>query len=283
MKPLVLLLLLITSLIAEEDNYMRERLAKQMVANDNHFSLMPYKKNYVVYSQLFAGANVDPINNAYPQDKPRVYNDYELQLQVSLMVPLWLDMFGLPLTTYVAYTNRSFWQFFDLDDSQPFRETNHEPEVWLAWFYDFYMGDFNAEMVWLGYEHQSNGQYVELSRGWNRAYLDFYFNYHALPLSFRPWIALKDGAHEDEVYDYAKYLGNGEIHAVYTWRHFDLGVTWDYSFSGLKYGSVMVDLDIPMSNYVSGYVRYFNGYGESLIDFDYRSNTLSAGIVLDTW
>jgi len=282
MKLFFLLLLTLSTLSADDDNYLRERLSKQMLANDNHFSLMPYKKNYLVYSQLFAGVNEGPYKTGFPA-YPFHFDDYELQLQVSLMVPLWLDMFGLPLTTYVAYTNRSFWQFFDIDDSQPFRETNHEPEVWLAWFYDLYWGDLNAEMVWLGWEHQSNGRIAVLSRGWNRAYLDFYFNYKSFSLSVRPWIAMGDGAHEDEVYDYEKYLGNGEVHGIYTWKHFNLGVTWDYSFSGLQYGSVMVDLDIPMSNYISGYVRYFHGYGESLIDFDYRSNTLSAGIVLDTW
>ena len=66
-------------------------------------------------------------------------------------------------------------------------------------------------------------------------------------------------------------------------KHFDFGLKWTYSFAGVQYGSIMADVDIPLSNYVSGYVRYFNGCGESLIDYDYRSNTLSAGIVLDTW
>lgn len=282
MKRLLLISLLISSVWAEEENYLRERLSKQMIANDNHFSLMPYKKNYIVYSQLLGGVNQASYEAAFPT-YPFHFEDYEMQLQVSLMVPIWLNMFGLPLTTYVAYTNRSFWQFFDLDDSQPFRETNHEPEVWLAWFYDLYWGDLNAEMVWLGWEHQSNGQFAVLSRGWNRAYLDFYFNYKSLSLSIRPWVIMSDGAREDEVYDYKKYMGDGEVHGIYTWNHFDLGVTWDYSYSGLQYGSVMTDLDIPLSKYVSGYVRYFYGYGESLIDYNYKSNTLSAGIVLDTW
>lgn len=243
---------------------------------------MPYKNNYIVYSQLFSGVNQSPYEAAFPT-YPFHFEDYEMQLQVSLMVPIWLDMFGLPLTTYVAYTNRSFWQFFDIDDSQPFRETNHEPEVWLAWFYDQYWGDFNAEMLWLGWEHQSNGQFAVLSRGWNRAYLDFYFNYKSLSLSIRPWLVMGDGAKEDEAYDYGKYIGNGEVHGIYTWRHINMGVTWSYSYSGLQYGSIKSDLEIPISQYVSGYVRYFYGYGESLIDYDYKSNTLSAGIVLDSW
>ena len=283
MKILLFLFLLATVVVAEEDNYLRKRLNDQMVANENHFSLMPYKKNYIVFSELFAGANTAPYTESYPNEQALQYQDYELQLQVSLMVPIWLNMFGLPLTTYVAYTNRSFWQFFDVYDSQPFRETNHEPEMWLAWFYDLNFGDFNAEMVWLGYEHQSNGQYIELSRGWNRAYLDFFFNYNAFSLSFRPWISMTDGAHEDTIYNYDKYIGNGEVHGMYSWKHFDFSVNWTYSLSGMEYGSVMTDLDIPLSNFVSGYVRYFHGYGESLIDYNHKANTLSAGIVLDTW
>jgi len=281
MRLALLLFFLVTSLFAEEDNYLRDRLSKQMIANENHFSLMPYKKNYIVYSQLFSGLNEAPYSAAYPTEDYH-FKDYEMQLQVSLMVPIWLDMFGLPLTSYVAYTNRSFWQLFNIDDSQPFRETNHEPEIWLAYFYDLYWGDFNAEMAWLGFVHQSNGQYTSLSRGWNRVYLDFYFNYRALSVSWRPWVSMSDGAVEDN-FDYEKYIGSGELNAVYRWKHLDLGATYTYSYDGLSYGSLKLDANIPLSDYVSAYIRYFHGYGESLIDYDYRSKTLSTGIVLDTW
>jgi len=281
MRFALLLLLLLTSLYAEDENYLRDRLSKQMIANKNHFSLMPYKKNYIIYSQLFAGMNEVPYNLAFP-DETYHFKDSEIQLQVSLMVPLWLDMFGSPLSVYGAYTNRSFWQFFDIDDSQPFRETNHEPELWLSYFYDLYWGDLNAEMAWVGFVHQSNGQFTNLSRGWNRVYLDLYFNYRALSFSFRPWISMTDGAAEDN-YDYEKYIGSGELNAVYRWNHMDFGAIYKYSYDGFSYGSIMFDADIPLSNYVSAYVRYFHGYGESLIDYNYRSKTLSAGIVLDTW
>ena len=110
MRFALLLLLLLTSLYAEEENYLRDRLSKQMIANKNHFSLMPYKKNYIVYSQLFAGMNEAPYNLAFP-DETYHFKNSELQLQVSLMVPLWLDMFGSPLSVYGAYTNRSFGSF----------------------------------------------------------------------------------------------------------------------------------------------------------------------------
>ena len=94
---------------------------------------------------------------------------------------------------------------------------------------------------------------------------------------------MTDGAHEDTIYNYDKYIGNGMVSAVYTWQHVDASVNWTYSYAGMQYGSVMADLDIPITSFVSGYVRYFHGYGESLIDYNHFSNTLSAGIVLDTW
>lgn len=30
-----------------------------------------------------------------------------------------------------VYTNQSFWQMYNRDYSEPFRETNHEPAIWL--------------------------------------------------------------------------------------------------------------------------------------------------------
>jgi len=181
MRILVLFIFVFSMLLAEDESYFQHRITQQTIANQNHFSLMPYKKNYLVYSQLFAGANGDPYH-FLPVQSQAQFKDYELQLQVSIMTPVWLNMFDQPLSIYAAYTNRSFWQFFDTKNSQPFRETNHEPEIWVSFFDDLNFGDVNSEMIWLGFVHQSNGQYTQLSRGWNRVYMNFFSTTMPSPL-----------------------------------------------------------------------------------------------------
>jgi phospholipase A1 len=101
------------------------------------YVLTPHKPNYF----LLAAYNTQPPNQgpfdiAYPDE------DYDLQsteakFQVSLKFPVLFDMFGKNGDLFMAYTNRSFWQMYNSDISAPFRETNHEPEVWISFDTDW--------------------------------------------------------------------------------------------------------------------------------------------------
>ncbi len=206
-----------------------------------------------------------------------------MQFQFSFMVPVAVDIFNLPVSIYGAYTNRSFWQLFDEEDSRPFRETNHEPEIWLNWNYDLRAGDFRVPMIWFGFRHQSNGQFVSMSRGWNRLYVQTFFAYHNWSSSLIYWDRMKGGAPEDKMFDYEKFIGNGEFRLDYTFQKSELGMIYAYSLAGTDYGSVTLQYSHAMGNAVDLYVRYFHGYGESLIDIEYLSETLSVGILLNEW
>lgn len=269
-------------------SFLQNRINKQFKSTgEAKFALMPYRRNYFVYSLLQNGLNEQPYieNDPYTVIEGKAQ---ELQLQVSIMVPVWDRMFGSPLSIYAAYTNRSFWQVFAEAHSSPFRETNHEPEVWFWYHYDLEFGDVRLPMAWLGYTHQSNGKWEPLSRGWDRLFAQFFASYDSVDLSWKPWVSIWN----DETYrgldgtkhsDYTPYVGDGELTLTYAYRHNNASVHWNYSFAGISYGGVTADLEVPITDYLSLYGRYFYGYGENLVDMDYRSNTLSFGFCVNDW
>ena len=265
-----------------QSSLLEHRIIMARMAEAERYSFLQYRDNYLVYSHLFNGVNQQPIDSAFPDEEYHFRND-EVQFQISFMVPLAIDMFDTRLSLYGGYTNRSFWQVFDEQDSRPFRETNHEPEIWLSYFYDQNIGEINLPMLWFGYRHQSNGQYVSMSRGWNRLYVQAFFDYRRWTSTAIIWNRLPGGSPEDSRFDYEKYIGNGELMLDYAFDNSDLSLTYAYSFSGTEFGSMTLAYSYRLSHSIDFYLRYFVGYGESLIDLDYRSNTLSAGIKLSQW
>jgi len=250
----------------------------------NQFTLQLYRANYILFGSYdFAGINEKPYQGDSSLDGES-FEPYEVKFQISLKVPLANDLLGLGDHLFVGYTNRSFWQAYTHNISAPFRETNHEPEVWMSFDMDWDVFGVRNRMIDVGLSHQSNGQSGQLSRSWNRAYLRFIFETENSAFSIKPWVRLPENRGEDDNPDITHYMGNVEFMGVtqYGQSQFSLMLRDNFDFQDNK-GAFELGYSYPIHRNLNLYVQWFYGYGESLIDYNYRNNTLSIGFQLGRW
>jgi len=249
------------------------------------FTLMAHRPNYFL-AGAYNSKGYDPsLFRVQYRDPSIEFDKTEAQFQISLKVPLGVNVFNR-FDIYAAYTNRSFWQFYNNDISRPFRETNHEPEIWAQFTPSWEILGFTNIANSIGVVHQSNGQGGVLSRSWNRVFANFVFARGNFAFDFKPWIRISEDASNDDNPDITDYLGHFEIRAGYKWHDnvFSL-MSRNNLESGFDRGAVELSWSFPLWKYpyLKGYIQYFRGYGESLIDYDRQVNRIGIGISLNDW
>jgi phospholipase A1 len=250
------------------------------------FTIMAHKPNYLLigaYNRI--GYNEDLYREA--DNNPDLELDNaEAQFQISLKFPLLVGLFNNTLDVFGAYTNRSFWQVYNTEESSPFRETNHEPEVWVQFHPDWELWGFRNTWNSFGFNHQSNGRGGMLSRSWNRLFAWLTVERGNLAMSIKPWYRLPESGDDDDNPDITDYLGHYEFWASYEWRgHVFSVMSRNNLESGFSRGAVELSWSFPFPGwpYLKGYVQYFNGYGQSLIDYNQYVNSVGIGFSLTDW
>lgn len=264
------------------DSALSRRIALEHDETRNPFTLLPHKPNYILLSNNLASANEQPFEQASPNDDIHL-QPWETKFQISLKIPVVRNLFN-KADLFVAYTNRSFWQQFNKEGSAPFRDSNHEPEVWLSFKNNTELLGFQNRVIRTGISHQSNGQSGSLSRSWNRIYSEFIFERGDWYLSLKPWWRIPESNSDDDNPDIDDYMGNFELAGLY--RHgkhnFDFLIRDNLTVND-NHGAIQLGWSFPISDNVRGYVQWFNGYGESLIDYDAYSNSIGFGVQLSDW
>jgi phospholipase A1 len=267
----------------EDESAVTRRLFLEKKEARNPFVLLPHKPNYIMLSNNMSSPNEAPFEAADPDDDFH-FQPWETKFQISLKLPVARGLFNDRADMIVAYTNRSFWQQFNKEGSAPFRESDHEPEAWLSFRNDFELFGLKNSIIRTGFSHQSNGQSGELSRSWNRLYADFILEHDDLYLSFKPWWRIPEDSDNDDNPDIDEYMGNFEFGALYKLDNhsFELMVRNNLNFDD-NYGAIQLGWSFPLTDRLRGYVQWFNGYGESLIDYDAHSNSIGFGVQLSDW
>jgi phospholipase A1/A2 len=251
--------------------------------------------NYIVTSY-----SSDPNDVASSPTRPNLVNrdlsNNDLAFQISLKTQLLDDLplvRDLPWVTssrlWGAYSQQSFWQVYDSENSRPMRENDFEPELILSLGLDNIKDNqrrsYIPRMVNLGLVHESNGRSNPISRSWNRLYLETAWELNdAYTLIFRPWWRIPEDRADDDNPDIDKYLGYG-----------DLTLRWDNVVKS-KGASLMMRNNLRSDN--KGYVKldtYYrpfdrdnlklymmltHGYGNSLVDYNHSDTTFGIGFAV---
>jgi len=133
--------------------------------------------------------------------------------------------------------------------------------------------------------HQSNGQFGELSRSWNRLYSLFMFQQESFYFAVKPWLRLPESLADDDNPDIEKYLGNFEFYLLKEWNEQTMGIMLrnNLRLNDDNHGAIQLDYTFPLHNQLRGYVQWFSGYGESMIDYDHEVHTIGIGLMLSNW
>lgn len=248
-------------------------------------SFVTHRPNYILPFTYVDDPNPRPVS---PRLGPAGYDfaleEEEAKYQISFKIPLLTGIFDDRTTFWFGYTQQSYWQVYNTKDSAPFRETNYEPEIFFRHRLDWDLGPGTLSAVSLSFNHQSNGQSEPRSRSWNRIMGTAAYSYDRWLFMVKPWFRLPENSSDDDNSDIEKYLGHGSYHAVYK-------LTEDRTFSlkllnnmrSTNRTSVEFGYSFPMGDTLKGFFQYYNGYGESLIDYNERIERFGVGIMLNNW
>lgn len=250
-----------------------------------------HRQSYLLLRKTFA-ANMQPYSPApghgtlAPNDFDALEAKFQLSFKSDLIGQLQTDFLDFKtLRLWGAYTQQSNWQIFNTRNSSPFRETNYEPELIAS----FATGNQSGlRLVNLGLVHQSNGQHLPESRSWNRVYLQGGWERGNFAVLARGWYRIPENILKDDNPDIADYVGRADI--VARWEPDDrsqavtLLLRNNLSLSNNR-GFMQLDWSVqaPGISSMLLHAQFSSGFGESMVDYNHRQNTLGMGLSFREW
>ncbi len=248
----------------------------------NLFSITQHRQNYVLPFSFVTNPN--SLGNS--ELTPDTVDNREAKFQLSVKLPLYLreEADGL----YFGFTLTSFWQLYNSEVSKPFRETNYEPEIFWQQAADITLLGYDFNALQVGFNHMSNGQSGLRSRSWNRLFASVLFSDEDELYYLKTWYRLPEDEKADPTDpsgddnpDIQDYYGRVELgYGTRVGNLKLLALLRNNLNFGHNRGSVQVNLTYPLSDRYEVLLQYFNGYGDSLIDYNRSQERIGLGFQL---
>lgn len=252
---------------------------------DKHgtFQFRPHHASYFLPIKYNDAPNNAPFRGNLLQSKDNL-DSLETKIQLSFKAKVVEGLFNKNADLWLGYTLASYWQAYNRGVSAPFRETNYAPEAMLVFRTNYAIAGLKGRFINLGLIHESNGRSVALSRSWNRVYAQFGFERGDFALTIRPWYRLPESVAHDNNPDIEDYMGHGDLVASYNNNGHTYALLLRNNLQkSSNRGALQLNWSFPLQGRLKGYVQYFNGYGESLIDYNYSQQSLGVGVSLADW
>ncbi|MDU1890536.1 MAG: phospholipase A [Dysgonomonas sp.] len=212
-----------------------------------------------------------------PLNEEITKNSADASFQISIRQRLTRSVLPFNTFAYLTYTQKSFWDIYAT--SSPFRDTNYNPGLGLG-KYLFYKNKL-AGAIFVQLKHESNGRDEEDSRSWNYISLStkYYFNAR-FNLAGEFWIPYVDGGNNKDLLDYRGlgYISINYISNKHKW--------WLAAEINPRKGFGNINTVLSASFRISErsnqylFARFFQGYGESLLDYNKYVMNIRVGICI---
>ena len=246
------------------------------------FLITSYKPIYFTLAKFSSDTNKNPRSENSEKAVPEMLdlNPIEAKFQVSLKTKIFHNMLWGKADLWAGYTQRAYWQIYNKEQSRPFRELNYEPELILNFPIKFSVLGFEAKMIGAAIVHESNGQSDPTSRSWNRMAFHMGLERHDWQVMLKPWFRI--GSKIDDNPQISDFVGRGEASVSYDWgrQRFTAIGRHSMRFGANRRGSLQLNWSFPIVKNFSGHIQFFDGYGETLIDYNHRQTTIGLGVSL---
>lgn len=265
----------LTKMIEVKNSALQKRISAENKVKSNPYAINFYEQTYVLPYYYTFNPYKEIYSTITPDNQPVKSNEFKAQF--SIQVPLWSRINNKAIELRFGYTQLMFWQFYARN--QYFRETDYQPELFVNWH------ALSNWMVRFGAVHESNGRGGEYERSWNRLYTDVRFSGNHWLFSIKPWVLIfrpqSSNLHNSDIAD---YLGHGRLLFAYKAHSLVLSFWERNAFESLfRRASYQADISFRIHGYLYGYIQYFTGYGQSLIEYNHKTKAVGIGIIISNW